>query len=140
MLDFLETLDTDPEKEDQTKCGWRQIKKIFQGEDRQTLQTLINNNTITPEDQLTATHALEAIQSCIKDEEHFWHFMDEIMSDFCQQPNELIHALNTRITTMVNNCRFKDHQTTQTIKLMLLQHATKFHEARDWIRLKTKAS
>ena len=45
------------------------------------------------------------------------------MSDVCQQPNEQIHALNTRITTLVNNCRFQDQQTTETIMIMLLQHA-----------------
>ena len=55
------------------------------------------------------------------------------MSDFRQQANEQIHALNTRITILVNNCKFQDHQTTETIKIMLLQHAVKFHEARDWI-------
>ena len=96
---------------------------LFQGEDQQTLQTMIDNNTITPEDQLTPTKALKAIQSCIKDEEHFWHFRDDIMSDVRQQQNEQIHALNIRITTLVNNCRFQDHQTSETIKIMLLQHA-----------------
>ena len=65
----------------------------------------------------------------------FWYFRDEVMSDVRQQPNEQIHALNTRITTLVNNCRFQDQNTTNTIKLMLLQHAVRFHEARDWIRL-----
>ena len=96
---------------------------------------MIDNNTITAEDQQTPTKALKAIQSCIKDEEHFWHFRDEVMSDVQQQPNEQIHALNTRITTLVNNCRFQDQNTTNTIKLMLLQHAVRFHEARDWICL-----
>ena len=57
------------------------------------------------------------------------------MSDVQQQPNEQIHALNTRITTLVNNCRFQDQKTTYTIKLVLLQHAVRFHEARDWICL-----
>ena len=108
---------------------------MFQGEDRQALQLLIDNNTITPEEQKTPKHALKAIQSCIKEEEHFWHFRDEVMSDFRQQPEEQIHALNTRITTLVNNCDFQDQQTKDTIKLMLLQHAVKYHEACDWIRL-----
>ena len=75
---------------------------MFQGEDRQTLQTMINNNTITAEDKQTPTKALKAIQSCINDE-HFWYFRDEVMSDVQQEPNEQIHALNTRITTLVNN-------------------------------------
>ena len=65
----------------------------------------------------------------------FWHFRDEVMSDFRQQPEEQIHAPNTRITTLVNNCAFQDQQTKDTIKLMLLQHAVKYHEACDWIRL-----
>ena len=94
---------------------------------------MIDNNTITPEDQLTPICALKAIQTTIKEEEHYWHYRDEIMSDIRQQPNEKIYTLNTRITTLVNNCRFQDQQTTETIKIMLLQHAIKFHKARDWI-------
>ena len=105
------------------------------GDDRQALQALVDNNTITPEDQLTQSHALKAIQTKIKEEEHYWHYRDEIMSDVRQQPNEQIHTFNTRITTLVNNCRFQDCKTTESIKIMLLQHAIKFHEARDWIRL-----
>ena len=69
---------------------------MFKGEDRQALQTLINNNTISPEDQLTPVSTLKAIQSCIKDEEHFWHYRDVVMNNLTQQPNEQIHALNTR--------------------------------------------
>ena len=83
---------------------------------------MIDNNTITQEDRLTPTKALKAIHSCIKDE-HFWYFRDEIMTGVRQEPNEQIHALNTRITMLVNNCRFQDHQTTETIKIMLLQDA-----------------
>ena len=135
VLDYQETLDIDPEAQDDTKCRWKQIKMMFQGEDRQALQSLIDNNTITPEDQKTPKHALKAIQSCIKEEEHFWHFRDEVMSDFRQHLEEQMHALNTRITTLVNNCAFQDHQTKETIKLMLLQHAVKYHKACDWIRL-----
>ena len=60
---------------------------MFQGEDRQTLQTMIDKNTITAEDQQTPIKALKAIQSCIKDEEHFWYFRDEVMSDERQQQN-----------------------------------------------------
>ena len=101
---------------------------------------MIDNNTITQEDQLTPTKALKAIQSCIKDEEHFWYFRDEVMSNVRPQPNEQIHALNRRITTLVNNCRFQDQQTMETINIMLLQHAVLFHEAKDWIHLKTKAN
>ena len=109
------------------------MKMMFTGEDRQALQTLIDSNTITPEDQLTPICTLKAIQTTIKEKEHYWHYRDKVMSDIRQQPNKQIHTLNTRITTLVNNCRFQDHQTTEKIKIMLLKHAIKFHEARDWI-------
>ena len=55
-------------------------------------------------------------------------------------PMNKLHTLNTRITTLVNNCRFQDHQTTETIKIMLLQHTVKFHKARDRIRLQDPAT
>ena len=77
---------------------------------------------------------LKQSSHAFKEEEHFWHFRDEVMSDFRQQLEEQIHALNTKITTLVNNCAFQDQQTKETIKLMLLQHAVKYHEACDWIR------
>ena len=50
-IDYLETIDIDPEEEDQQKGGWKQIKMMFTGEDRLALQTLIDNNTITAADQ-----------------------------------------------------------------------------------------
>ena len=113
---------------------------MFTGEDRQALQTLIDNNTITPEDQLTPSCTLKAIQTTIKEEEHYWHCRDEITRGVRQQSNEQIHTLNTRITTIVNNCRFQDCQTTERVKIMLLQHAITFHKARDWIRLQDPAT
>ena len=33
-LDFLETCNIDPERQDENKHGWKQIKMMFQGEDR----------------------------------------------------------------------------------------------------------
>ena len=80
-LDYLETIDIDPEQEDQHKRGWKQIKMMFTGEDRQALQTIIDNNTITQQEQCMPIQALKAIQKTIKDEEHYWHYRDEIMSD-----------------------------------------------------------
>ena len=108
-------------------------KDVFTEEDRQALQTLVDNNMIIPEDQLTPIHTLKAIQTTIMEEEGYWHYRNKIMSDIRQQPNEQIHTLNTRITTLVNNCKFQDQQTTETIKIMLLQHVIKFHEATEWI-------
>ena len=78
-IDYLETLEIDPEREDEIKKGGKQIKMMFTGDDRQALQTLIDNNTITPEDQLTPSHTLKAIQTTIKEEEHYWHYREETM-------------------------------------------------------------
>ena len=71
MIDYLETLNIDPEIEGENKKGLKQIKIIFTGEDRQVLQTLIDNNTITLGDQCTTIHVLKAIQTTIKEEEHY---------------------------------------------------------------------
>ena len=59
-IDYLETLDIDPEHEDQHKKGWKQIKMMFSGEDRQALQTMIDNNTITQADQCTPVQAIKS--------------------------------------------------------------------------------
>ena len=134
-LDYLETLRIKPEVEDQEMKGWTEIKMMFRGEDRIALQTLIDNDTITAADKCTPTLALKAIQTALKDEEHYWHYRDEVLSDIRQQPGEQVHTLNNRITTLINNCHFQDQTTTETIKIMLLQHTIKYHEACDWIRL-----
>ena len=134
-LDYLEMLKIKPDEEDRDKKGWTLIKLMFTGQDRQALQTLVENDTITEADQRTPTLALKAIQTALKDGEHYWHYRDEILSDIRQQPEEQVHTLSTRTINLVNNCNFQDQQTTETLKIMLLQHAIKYHEARDWIRL-----
>ena len=139
-LDYLETLDIDPDKKDENKRGWCQIKMMFQDDDRQTLQDLIDNNIITPEDQLTPTSALKAIQRTLKENEHFWHLRDEVLSDFRQEPNEGSHSLSNRITNLINNCKFTNSNTKETLKIMLLAHAIRYHEARDWIRLQDQST
>ena len=138
--DYLESLRINPKEEDQQKKGWTQIKLMFKGEDRHALQTLIDNDTITEADQRTPTLALKAIQTALKEGEHYWHYRDEVLSDLRQQPNEQVHTLSTRIINLVNNCNFQDQQTTETIKIMLLQHAIRYHEARDWIRQQDPAT
>ena len=125
-IDYLEALDIYPDQEDDTRRGWKQIKMMFKGEDRKTLQTLLENNTITQEDQCIPSKALQAIQTTIKEGEHFWHYRDEIFSDIRQQAHEGIHTLNTRITSLVNNYKFTDTPTKETVKIMLLAHAVKF--------------
>ena len=90
---------------------------MFTGEDREALQTLTDNNTITQEDQCTPIKALKATQTTIKEEEYYWHYRDKVLSDIMQQPDEQIHALSNRITTLFNNCSFQDPQVQKQKKL-----------------------
>ena len=76
-IDFLEIFYIDPDSEGETKYGWQQIKMIFYGEDRQALQTLIDNNTITHEDQQTSPMP-SMPYSQAKEEELFWHFRERL--------------------------------------------------------------
>ena len=70
---LLEALDIDPDVEYQNKCGWQQVKMMFESEDCKALQTLIDNNTVSSEAQRTPALALKAIQSVLKEDVHFWH-------------------------------------------------------------------
>ena len=45
---------------------------MFKGDDRQTLQSLIDNGTITEESMKTPQLALDAIGTTVKSKEHFW--------------------------------------------------------------------
>ena len=128
-LDFLEALDIDPNVEDQGKRGWRQIKMMFEDEDHLALQTLTDNQTITPAGQQTPSLALKAIQLVIKEDVHFWHHRDELLTDLQQLPNEGIHALLTCITTIIGKCSFPSQEIKDMLKLKVLQHAVKYHEA-----------
>ena len=132
-LNVLEALDIDPDVEDQGKKGWRQIKMMFEDEDHRALQTPIDNQTISPEAQQTHSPMLKAIQSVIKEDVHFWHHKDELLTDLQQLPNESIHTLSTHIVTLMGKCRFPLQEVKEMMKLMVLQHAVKCHEVCDWI-------
>ena len=71
--DFPKALDINPDEEDQGKRGWHQIKMMFEGDGHQILQTLKDNNTISPEAQHASSIALNAILSVTKGDVHFWH-------------------------------------------------------------------
>ena len=72
-VNVLEALDIDPEEEDKSKKGWCQIRMMFEYDDHQALQTLLDNNTIIPEDQHTPIRALNTMKTIIKEDKHFWH-------------------------------------------------------------------
>ena len=108
--DFLEVLNTDTEVEENTKKGWKQLKMMFEGEDQQALQTLVYNRTITPDHHKTPIRVLNTIQTTTKEKEHFWHFREEILSDFRQKTDEGTHALSNHIITQVNHTKITNEQ------------------------------
>ena len=52
-----------------------------------------------------------------------------------QLPDKSTHALNTRITALVNQYKFFNDETREMLMIMVLQHAVVYHEAQDWIQL-----
>ena len=108
---------------------------MFKGEYCQALQTLIENKTILPDAKQTSTLALKAIQSVIREDLHFWYHRDQLLSDLCQLPEEGIYGLSNIINTLASKCKFPNEEVKEIIKIMVLQHTVKYHEARDWIHL-----
>ena len=64
---YLETLNINTDAPDQAKKELKQVKMMFTGEDRQALQTLLDNGTITLEIQQATKLILNAIQKTIKE-------------------------------------------------------------------------
>ena len=44
------------------------------------------------------------------------------------------------LPNLINNRKFTDSSTKETLKIMLLAHAIKYHEARGWIRLQNQST
>ena len=91
---------------------------MFTGEDRQALQTLIDNGNITSHIQHTPKLILIAIQMTIKADEYPWHYHDELVSDLQQKPDEAIH--HTYIIQLINNCQFYTSDTKEILKIISL--------------------
>ena len=133
-FDYLDALDIELDEADDNHKGWKQIKLRFKGEDRQALQTLTDNGTVTLKHMKMPKAALQAIATPIKLEEHFWTYRDELMSDVQQQPGEGIHVLSQCICDLVTKSKFAHPPTQEMLTIMVLQHAVQYHEDRDWIR------
>ena len=71
-LDYLDALGIEPEVADESCKGWKQLKLMFEGEDRKACQSLIDSSVMTAEHILKPKAALDAIVTTIKSEEHFW--------------------------------------------------------------------
>ena len=133
-LDYVDTLDIELDEADESCKGWKQVKLMFKGEDRKALQTLTDNGVMTTDHMKTPRAVLDAIATTIQLEEHFWAHRDELVSDLQQQPSEGIHALDQCICDLITKSKFTHLPTTEMLKIMVLQHAVRYHEARDWIR------
>ena len=70
-LNYLDALDIEPDQADDNHKGWKQLKLMFEGEDRQAFQTLIDNQTIMPEDMKKPRATLDTIMTTIMSEVHF---------------------------------------------------------------------
>ena len=113
---------------------------MFEDKDRLALQTLIDNQTITPAAQQTPSLVLKAIQLVIKEDVHFWHRWDELLTDLQQLPNKGIHTLSKHINTIIGKCNLSSQEIKDFLKLMVLQHAVKYHEVQDWIHLQDQST
>ena len=70
-LDYLDDLDIEPEVADESHKGWKQLKLMFKGEDREALQSLIDSSVVTAEHMLKPKAALDATGTTFQSEEHF---------------------------------------------------------------------
>ena len=121
-LDYLDAPNIEPEVADESHKGWKQLKLMFEGEDRKALQNLIDSGVVTAEHMLKPKATLDAIATTIKSEEHFWAHRDELMSDLQQQSDEGIHALSQHICELINKSKFTHAPTIEMLKIMVLQN------------------
>ena len=56
------------------------------------------------------------------------------MSDLQQQPDEGIHVLSQCICNLITKLKFLHGPMVEMLRIMVLQHAVRYHKARDWIR------
>ena len=105
-LDYLDALEIELDGADESHKGWKQLKLMFQDEDRKALQTLIDNTVVTTDHMKTPRAALDATATTIKSEEHFWAHRDELVSDLQQQPGEGIHELDQFICDLITKSKF----------------------------------
>ena len=132
-LDYLDALDIETDEADDCHKGWKQLKFMFKGDDRYALKSLLDNSTIMEESMKMPQHTLDAIGTTIKSEEHFWTFWDKLLSDVRHLPGEGIHVLSMPICKLISQWKFHQADTQEILKIMVLQHAVCYHEARDWI-------
>ena len=113
---------------------------MFTGEDKQAFQTLVGNCTITPQIQKTSKLILNAIQTTIKEGEHFWSYHNELVSDLQQKQDEPIHSLYKYSIRHFNNCHFCNAMGQRNPEKSSSYNTVKYHEARDWVCLQDQSA
>ena len=73
-MNYLEALDIDTKEADDCKASWKELKMMFKGKDWQTLQTLIENGTITLASQKMPLQVLDTIETTIKSKDYSMDF------------------------------------------------------------------
>ena len=71
VLNYLEALNFNTNEPNDTRTSCIQLKMMFEGKDWQMLQTLLDNEMITPEHQKTPRQLLDTIAITIKSKDHF---------------------------------------------------------------------
>ena len=70
-----------------------------------------------PESSAHLQEVLNAIQTTYREEEHFWYYRDDILSEICQKTGEPLHFLSIWLTQLINNCKFTNNHTKGTLKI-----------------------
>ena len=94
---------------------------MFQGEDCYTIQTLVKKGMIIPMALSTPKAVLDAIQSTIKEEKHFWHDKDESYLSKAR-PNPYILLLLSVSLNLSIKCKFSNNNLKETFQIILPQH------------------
>ena len=94
-VDCLDALDIGIDQADNCHKGWKWLKLMLKGDDREALQTLIDNGTIMEESMKTPHATLDVIRTTIKSDEYLWAHRDELLSNVRQQFSKGIHVLSS---------------------------------------------
>ena len=131
--DFLEALNINTE-EDSTLKGWKQLTMTFQGKINRhskpwykTAPTSLRSRKPHGMSSMPLPQASSPTSiSCTSEISSSW---------ICASiPNAGIHALKTQIRTLINSCTSPCDEMEETLKIMLLQHVVRYHEAYNWIQ------
>ena len=108
---------------------------ITEMEDREMLDDMEDDGSLPDDDRKTPKTFFGKIEQLkIQKPENEWKYRDELMSGLKQNADETVHQLRTRIETLVSRSNFELEQLRQSLKILALVRAVRYHEVREWIR------